>query len=354
MRYHKGCIALSRTRDYPLLRQVLRAGFITHSQLFEFMRLDYCETSRHAFNNRVLRLVRQSLLLKHQVRFLGRGAVYSIADLGASHLVGMGESYAGSIRGLSQEKYPAGLQHALGLNDIHLALQRSGDLVTWTAETEIRSRNELTNVRLGKNYDALVRVRVGEVESRFALVGVYGLVFLLAGPSCLFFLVKMQMPESYTTLANSDDLAQPAGLSFKLRMAEKPADETCCLVLAHRQANNAVMRMTETTTVKPKITSEERRPLHSVQERDDFHIFHAWAPDLVSNLARSNAPTAQQLPLILRNIFIEYIHLPAGTSSSLWFIRISRASRTDSAMASWLRAPRQFSAMASQAMPLAT
>ncbi len=48
-------------------------------------------------------------------------------------------------------------------------IKGSGDLVTWTAETEIRSRNELTNVRLGKNYDALVRVRVGEVESRFAL-----------------------------------------------------------------------------------------------------------------------------------------------------------------------------------------
>ncbi len=169
MRYQKGCIALSRTRDYPLLRQVLRASFITHSQLFEFMRLDYCETSRHAFNNRVLRLVRKSLLLKHEVCFLGRGAVYSIADLGASHLVGMGESYAGPIRGLSQEKYPAGLEHALELNDIHLALKGSGDLVTWTAETEIRSRNELTTVRLGKNYDALVRVRVGEVESRFAL-----------------------------------------------------------------------------------------------------------------------------------------------------------------------------------------
>ena len=169
MRYQKGCIALSRTRDYPLLRQVLRARFITHSQLFEFMRLDYCETSHHAFNNRVLRLVRQSLLLKHEVCFLGRGAVYSIADLGASHLVGMGESYAGPIRGLSQEKCPAGLQHALELNDIHLALKGSGGLVTWTAETEIRSRNELTNARLGKNYDALVRVRVGEVESRFAL-----------------------------------------------------------------------------------------------------------------------------------------------------------------------------------------
>ena len=169
MRYQKGCIALSRTRDYPLLGQVLRSKYITHSQLFEFMKLDQSATSRRAFNNRVLRLVRHNLILRHQVCFLARDAVYSIADLGASHLLSLGESYTGPTQGLSAEDYMAGLQHALDLNEIHLALERSGNLVTWTAETEIRSRNELTSARLGKNYDAVVRVRVGEVECRFAL-----------------------------------------------------------------------------------------------------------------------------------------------------------------------------------------
>ena len=169
MRYQKGCIALSRTRDYPLLRRVLRSKYISHSQLFEFMKLDQSVASRRAYNNRVLRLVKHNLILRHQVCFLSREAVYSIADLGASHLLSLGESYTGPTRGLSNETYLAGLQHALDLNDIHLALERSGNLVTWTAEPEIRSRNELTSARLGKNYDAVVRVRVGEVECRFAL-----------------------------------------------------------------------------------------------------------------------------------------------------------------------------------------
>jgi hypothetical protein len=35
MRYRKGSIALSSTRDYPLLRQTLHSGLITHNPLFE-------------------------------------------------------------------------------------------------------------------------------------------------------------------------------------------------------------------------------------------------------------------------------------------------------------------------------
>jgi hypothetical protein len=84
-------------------------------------------------------------------------------------LLSLGEPYAGPTRGLRGEDYLDGLQHALDLNEIHLALERSGNLVTWTAEKEIRSRNSLTNAPLGKNYDAVVRVRVGKEECRFAL-----------------------------------------------------------------------------------------------------------------------------------------------------------------------------------------
>ena len=41
MRYWKGSIALSSTQDYPLLRRVLRSTFVTHRQLYDFMRLEY-------------------------------------------------------------------------------------------------------------------------------------------------------------------------------------------------------------------------------------------------------------------------------------------------------------------------
>src|SRR6266852_9588994 len=94
MRYWKGSIALSSTRDYPLLRQVLHSGFITHNQLLECLRLDYCVSSRNAFNNRVLRLVKHGLLIRHDAPFINREAVYSVSRTGASEMASKGECYA--------------------------------------------------------------------------------------------------------------------------------------------------------------------------------------------------------------------------------------------------------------------
>lgn len=92
MRYWKGSIALSTARDYPLLRQVLHSGFVTHSQLLEFMRLDYCASSRNAFSNRVLRLVKHGLLIRHELAFTNREVVYSVSEVGVSELAGKGSA----------------------------------------------------------------------------------------------------------------------------------------------------------------------------------------------------------------------------------------------------------------------
>ena len=82
MRYWKGSIALSSTRDYPLLRHVFQSGFITHNQLFELLKLDYCVSSRNAFNNRVLRLVTHGLLSRQERLSAGRDVVYSLSMSG--------------------------------------------------------------------------------------------------------------------------------------------------------------------------------------------------------------------------------------------------------------------------------
>src|SRR5216683_110943 len=163
MRYRKGSIALSGTRDYPLLRQVLHSGFITHTQLFELLRLDSCVSSRNVFNNRVLRLVNHRLLVRHDLPLTNRESVYSISEAGASELVSKGECYVRTDRptfgnGRSH------LNHALDLNEIHLALKRTGTLVYWTPETEIRSRNDLTANGYWKYYDAVVVVRLGQAQ----------------------------------------------------------------------------------------------------------------------------------------------------------------------------------------------
>ena len=168
MRYWKGSIALSSTRDYPLLRQVLQSGFVTHNQLFEFLRLDYCVSSRNAFNNRVLRLVKHGLLIRHAAPFINREAVYTISETGASELVSRGEYYVLADH-LKLSNGRGQVKHSLDLNEIHLALKRTGTLVYWTPEMEIRLRSDLTANGYWKYYDAVVVVRLAGQDCKFAL-----------------------------------------------------------------------------------------------------------------------------------------------------------------------------------------
>jgi len=169
MRYWKGSIALSPTQDYPLLRQVLRSTFVTHRQLYDFMRLEYCVTSRHSFNNRVLRLVKHDYLVREEGPFRTDGHVYAISEVGALEVIGLGECYTGPVRRPKDGKLPKTVYHAVDLNEIHLVLRRSGFLIDWTSDTEIRSRNELGSVCYSKDYDAVVTVRVHGNERKFAL-----------------------------------------------------------------------------------------------------------------------------------------------------------------------------------------
>lgn len=169
MRYCKGSIVLSGTRDYPLLRQVLHSGVITHSQLFEFLKLDYCASSRNAFNNRVLRLVKRGLLIRHEFPSANGQALYSISEAGGTELAGMGDYCIPSAGKSGIGIAPSALHHSLELNEIHLALKRTEALVYWMSESEIRSRNDLTSGGYCKYYDAIVMVRLAGQDYKFAL-----------------------------------------------------------------------------------------------------------------------------------------------------------------------------------------
>lgn len=169
MRYWKGSITLSLSQDYPLLRQVLHSGFITHSQLFEFLRLDYCVSSRNAFNNRTLRLVKHGLLTRHAWAFVNHEAVYSVSEAGALELAGSGEQFVHSPGKARPGLAHSSLHHSLELNEVHLALKRTGSLVRWMPETEIRSRSDLTSHGYWKYYDAVIVVRLAGRDCKFAL-----------------------------------------------------------------------------------------------------------------------------------------------------------------------------------------
>jgi len=169
MRYWKGSIALSPTQDHPLLRQVLRSTFVTHRQLYDFMHLEHCTPSRRAFSNRVLRLVRHNYLFRNEGPFKTDGPVYSISEIGALEVIGLGECYTGPLRRTNNGLLPQSVFHAYDLNEIHLALKRSALLTGWTSDTEIRSQNELGHLGCCKDYDAVVTVRVDGRERKFAL-----------------------------------------------------------------------------------------------------------------------------------------------------------------------------------------
>lgn len=169
MRYWKGSIALSPTQDYPLLRQVLRSTFVTHRQLYDLLRLDYQAHSRNAFNNRARRLVKHQYLIRDEIPYGSEGYVYSISDRGVSELIGLGEYYTGPTRRPKDGQPSKAVYHAIELNEIHLALKRSQQLIQWMPDTEVRSRNELTEDRYCKDYDAVVTVRNEGKERTFAL-----------------------------------------------------------------------------------------------------------------------------------------------------------------------------------------
>ena len=59
--------------------------------------------------------------------------------------------------------------HFLELNEIHLALKRTGMLVYWTPETEVRSQSDLTSRGYAKYYDAVVMIRLAGQDCKFAL-----------------------------------------------------------------------------------------------------------------------------------------------------------------------------------------
>jgi hypothetical protein len=166
MRYGKGTIQISEARDIPLLQQVLRSGFVTSDQLYEFMLLNQSERSRQAFDHRLRRLLAHGLIEKHLGAARGRPQVYVISKEGASILIDCGELFAGRI---GMEAARRCCTHWLDLNDLHLALAKAHLLTRWTPASEICSQNDLTQFKYAKDYDAVVSVECEGREMRFGL-----------------------------------------------------------------------------------------------------------------------------------------------------------------------------------------
>jgi hypothetical protein len=169
VRYMKGSIVLSETQDYPILRQILQCGFVTHDQLYRFMRLSFHERSRMSFNNRMRRLAKHGIVTRGYSPLVPGSRYYSLPTETAVALAGRGPLYVGAITGLEKRRERDALAHAIELNEIHLALAGSGLLVRWKPEVEIRAQNERSDFGHPKDYDAVVTVQGPQREAQFAL-----------------------------------------------------------------------------------------------------------------------------------------------------------------------------------------
>jgi hypothetical protein len=169
MRYAKGSLAVSPSRDVPVLLGVRNARFITHQQLYELMRSQGHEYSRKSFNWRTKRLLDSGLIALLSGHFGRGGVVYSITTSGLLHLEDHGEFATVLNSKTGHLPHPAAVHHALELNNIHLALVRSGMLAAWRSDIETASANTISTAPLGKDYDAVVDVWNGDTLARFAL-----------------------------------------------------------------------------------------------------------------------------------------------------------------------------------------
>jgi hypothetical protein len=169
MRYAKGSLVINAERDVPLLRQVRNSRFVSHHQLFEFMKLGGFDHSRNSFNWRVRRLLDSGHIGVCQ-RVYGAGStVYQVTRDGIMLLEHHGQFTAVLHSTTDHLPHPSQVFHSLRLNAVHLALARGNVLASWQTELEIASFNTISRAPYQKDYDAIVDVWIQEGRARFAL-----------------------------------------------------------------------------------------------------------------------------------------------------------------------------------------
>jgi len=169
LRYQKGSIALNDRKDTPILRFVADSLYVTHSQLYFFSRVDEYENNRRVFNWRIRRLVRNGLVRKQMLPFLGGEPLYSISRGGIRALEQMGVYYLGANLDRERDPQEAQIPHALELNNIRLALHGTGMLCQWIPEPFIRILSLSPGTSYAKVYDGIAKVQFDGQYIRLAI-----------------------------------------------------------------------------------------------------------------------------------------------------------------------------------------
>jgi hypothetical protein len=162
MRYLKGSIGLNVKADGGILRFIAESRYVTHSQLWQFVRALRLVSGRHVFNWRVRRLVRSVLVRRQVVPFLDGEALYSITGRGIQALERLGIYYLGA--GLDREKdlHEFQIPHALELNSIRLTFMRTDLLWRWIPEPLIRVLSLSPATAYAKVYDGIAGILLND------------------------------------------------------------------------------------------------------------------------------------------------------------------------------------------------
>jgi hypothetical protein len=169
MRYPKGSVVVTGAGDIPLLRMVRNCRFVSHQQLFELLQHDAVESSRGSFNWRIRRLLKAGRVDVVKDVFWEESAVYTVNQNGLVELESHGEFAVALHSGTHQMPDRAQVFHALELNAIRLSLVRSALLVSWQSEVEVTSANMVSTAPYQKDYDAIVKIWLGNEVREFAL-----------------------------------------------------------------------------------------------------------------------------------------------------------------------------------------
>lgn len=161
MRYYKGTIALSETRDIPVLLQIRNARAICFDQLCDLLSLGILPEGVRSLRWRVARLEKAGLI----TRFTGHPhlamPVFEVTQQGLAALESRGHYLLSLPSTKDRIVHPSQVPHALDMADIRVALTKAGVLRGWKSDLEIASRNLVMESESAKDFDAIAEIEIG-------------------------------------------------------------------------------------------------------------------------------------------------------------------------------------------------
>lgn len=164
MRFYKGHIALSETRDVPVLLHVRNARAICFDQLCDLLSLEVGTEKPRSLRWRLARLEKAELIARLAGQRHLPKPVFGITQQGLIFLESRGH-YLLSLPSASEViLHPFQVPHALELVNIRVALAKAGVLRAWKSDLEITSKNLVLESEAKKDFDAVAEIEVDGIS----------------------------------------------------------------------------------------------------------------------------------------------------------------------------------------------